>query len=157
MRFEHGGSVLAGSEPRHEAAFRWHWKGDDGKFNPYTECISGAMETACARFREGTGDEVHETVHITRFKDDVPQRYKIDFGKMEQIHPVTGYKRDVARKDMGYVEHPGIVWEVDLGGALGWRRYEKVVAEGLEEAFRAYAQGGSAKKEGVTIPGRPEK
>ncbi len=88
---------------------------------------------------------------MTRYVDDKPSPYNIDFANSIQEHPVTQYKRSIRREKA----------EVMVGGAWeyyerGWVRYDSLVQGGIEAAFKAYQAGTGRSDYAFHTPGRPE-
>ena len=61
------------------AMFRWHWKQDGGKMEPYNDEINSLLERHFENYTRQGGPDNFTTPELVRYLDDKPQKYHIDF------------------------------------------------------------------------------
>lgn len=83
-----------------DLVFRWFWQTDSCSYQPYNDLTSLLIEKEFALYQEGKRDHRFITPPITRFIDDVPQIYCIDFKQQLQINSKTGYQRKINRENV---------------------------------------------------------
>lgn len=149
-------SVDASTSTWH-APFRWHWQTDSNSFEPYKDTENQVFEEAFARFQCGLGPAEFTTRPITRYVDDTPQVYRLNFLSMTQQNARTGYTRAVKRERTEALATNGVRWEwkADAGS---WAPFESLVQGLIENSYRRYTDGLSpAVHTGLQFPGRPER
>lgn len=87
-------------QQRWTAPFRWHWRKDDGRFEPYADAINNVLEQHHDLWKHSGGPARFRTQPLTRYVDDKPQEYDIDFVKTVQANASTGYQRALQRKQV---------------------------------------------------------
>ena len=94
------------------------------------------------------------TPPITRYLDDVPQTYKIDFQNNRQINTKTSYQRVIDRRPS---ERPldNLNWFYRNENGI-WTRFETLVQTVIEKAFQSYRLGQAPSIANIHFPGRPE-
>eukprot|EP01125_Pyxidicula_operculata_P019769 TRINITY_DN7195_c0_g1_i1.p1 TRINITY_DN7195_c0_g1~~TRINITY_DN7195_c0_g1_i1.p1 ORF type:complete len:1883 (+),score=326.43 TRINITY_DN7195_c0_g1_i1:226-5649(+) len=134
--------------------FRWLWKDDSGKFEPYTERMSRQIESHYCDYISG-GQSNYLTQPITRYVDDKSNSYNIDYQKMIQINSLTRYTRQVKREAMYIVDHSDVTWQY-YAENNEWINYEDMVQATLEKSFLSYRNGKYQRSTTIQFPGRPE-
>jgi hypothetical protein len=139
------------------APYRWEWW-DDRQFQKYREDISTLIEAQYAAYREQGGPARFSTPPITRFLDDVPQAYTIDFTQSLQIHPRTGFARKMRRSAVSLADGSGAArWEV-RGDDGAWQAMDQLDSTRVEAAYRQYCGGyGPSVLAGLQVIGRSER
>jgi len=134
--------------------FRWHWKHDNGSFEPYRDELSTMFEQAFSSWKENGGDPIYITPPIVRYIDDIPAIYKIDFVNNVQINARTQFRRKIERTAVITSTNGMGRWEYKNEAGI-WRGYDDFVQEAIEEKYREYLEG-KTNKVVLNIPGRPE-
>lgn len=135
--------------------FRWFWLTDSRTFQPYNDHISLMIEKEFVLFQEGKRDHKFITPPITRFIDDVPQIYFIDFKEQLQINSKTGYERKIRRKNVD-IPKSNAIWQFEDDNNV-WKPFETLVQNKIEQAFSNYGvSSGSSRLTNLNFPGRPE-
>ena len=67
------------------AMFRWHWKQDGGKMEPYNDEINSLLERHFENYTRQGGPDNFTTPELVRYLDDKPQKYHIDFVASRQV------------------------------------------------------------------------
>lgn len=154
------GAVAAPPPPRPDAVgaewvspFRWRWERDDHSFEPYPDRIHVLLEGMYAAYKHEGGPSRFTTPPLTRYVDDLPQTYIIDFVASTQRNTKTSYVRMIERVPVPCA--PARVWEF-LGDGGEWQSYEAVVQAAITAAYAGYNSGTACAKASVQFPGRPE-
>ena len=138
-----------------EAPFRWYWEMDDHTMEPYRDDINALLEQGYLNFVT-QGKERFQTPPITRFVDDKPQTYTIDYAQNKQINDKTGYSRDIERRKVDFQHSTdGKTWQF-LNNSGKWERFDKLVQGQLSAAYNAYVSETGPHSVQMTVPGRPE-
>ena len=80
--------------------FRWHWRQDNGQFEPYNDRINEILEKAYEQWKLHGGSSTFVTPPLTRCIDDIPQTYQMDFANNIQTNTKTFYQRPIERRSM---------------------------------------------------------
>lgn len=137
-----------------KAPFRWHWQKDDGKMEPYTDLVNEGLERQHDLWKHAGGPHLALTPPITRYVDDIPQVYEVDFRTNRQRHTRTNYVRSVSRLPVP-VPSASVWTYMDEHGQ--WRRFDSYVQATIETGFQAYVAGHGQRVIAVQFPGRPER
>jgi hypothetical protein len=141
-------------ESRWNAPFRWHWRQDNGKFEPYNDTINEILEKYYEQWKLHRGSSQIVTPPLTRYLDDVPQIYKIDYQNNTQTNMKTLYPRVIDRRPMDKLpENQNWYYRNELDN---WVRYESLVQNSIEKAFLLYRSGQGPSTIDIQFPGRPE-
>ena len=146
--------VVAIVEESWSAPFRWHWQQDGGKFEPYNDLFNTVMERAYERYSRGCGEPFFTTEPLTRYLDDRPQRYHINFSTNKQTNAATNYVRNISRRIVPALYKRMWEWQ-DADGK--WQPFESLVQATIESAWNGYTQTSGASSVTVQFPGRPER
>ena len=140
--------------PSWKSPFRWHWRQDNGNFEPCTDTINELLEKDYEQWKFHRGAPTVVTPPITRYLDDVPQTYKIDFQNNRQINTKTSYQRVIDRRPS---ERPldNLNWFYRNENGI-WTRFETLVQTVIEKAFQSYRLGQAPSIANIHFPGRPE-
>jgi hypothetical protein len=82
-----------GDQPRWNAPFRCYWCQDNGHFEPYNDIINGILQKSYQLWKRHGGSSTVITPPLTRYIDDTPQIYKIDY----QTNEKTSYTRVISK------------------------------------------------------------
>lgn len=138
-----------------DMVFRWFWQTDSRAYQPYNDNISLLIEKEFVLYQDGKRDHRFITPPITRFIDDVPQIYCIDFIQQLQINGKTGYQRKIKRENVD-ISTSNAVWLYQDENDV-WKPFESFVQSKIEQAFLNYrGSRGSSLLTNLTFPGRPE-
>ena len=94
-----------------------------------------------------------------RYRDDTPQKYRLDLEQCTQTNCETGYTRKIQRCAHAQAATSSgsatTCWEFqDVGG--GWKRYHSSAQGGIDGAYCAYAGGKGSARLSTRFPPRPE-
>ncbi|UJR19381.1 hypothetical protein I4U23_022511 [Adineta vaga] len=143
------------NESSWNAPFRWYWRQDNGNFEPNNDTINEILEKSYEHWKLNGGPSEIVTPPVTRYIDDVPQTYKIDFQKNRQINTRTSYQRLIDRRPLQKpVDNLNWFYCNENGQ---WIRYELLVQNQIEQAFQSYRSGRGSSMIDIQFPGRPEK
>jgi HrpA-like RNA helicase len=136
------------------APFRWHWREDNGRFEPYNDTINEILEKCYEQWKLHGGSSVVVTPPLIRYLDDTPQPYQIDYKNNRQINMKTLYPRPIERRPIDNPpDNQNWFYRNEHGN---WVGYESLVQTEIETAFKLYrAQQGSSTVD-IQFPGRPE-
>ena len=136
-------------------AFRWSWLTDAGSFQPYNDQINNMIEREFTLYQENKGGSQFETSPITRFVDDLPQKYRVDFINYNQENLKSGFKRKIQRNKID-LPSSNIRWQFQ-NEQNQWQNFELLVLNQIEQAFIKYYQfKGDSCLRNLHFPGRPE-
>jgi hypothetical protein len=91
---------------------------------------------------------------LTRYIDDTPQTYKIDYQNNRQTNVKTSYQRVIDRRPMDKPpDNQNWFYRNEHGK---WMNYESLVQNSIEEAFQLYRSGQGSSTIDIHFPGRPE-
>uniref|UniRef100_A0A6B2LAJ0 WWE domain-containing protein n=1 Tax=Arcella intermedia TaxID=1963864 RepID=A0A6B2LAJ0_9EUKA len=121
-----------------KSPFRWCWKHDNGTFEPYRDDIHELIEQFYDKWKSNSSIVEYRTPPITRYVDDVPQPYLINFSTMLQINTSTGYTRSIKREEMR-IHYFDAKWYCNQQN--GWTRFELLDQDKLETAYQNYQNG----------------
>ena len=136
------------------APFRWYWRQDNGKFESYNDAINEVLEKSYEQWKLHKGPSTVVTPPLTRYIDDAPQTYQIDYQNNRQTNMKTSYSRVIDRRPVDKpADNRNWFYQDEHEN---WKRYESSVQNEIEKAFQLYrlGQGGSTKD--IQFPGRPE-
>ncbi|CAF2799448.1 unnamed protein product [Rotaria sp. Silwood2] len=136
------------------APFRWYWRQDNGQFEPYNDAINEVLEQFYQQYKFHGGPSTVVTSPLTRYLDDVPQTYRIDYQNNKQMNTNTSYTRVIDRRP---IEKPpdNQNWFYH-NEQNNWKCYESLVQNSIENAFRLYRSGQGPSTIDINFPGRPE-
>ncbi|CAF1361486.1 unnamed protein product, partial [Adineta steineri] len=91
---------------------------------------------------------------VTRYIDDTPQTYQIDFQKNRQMNTKTSYQRLIDRRPL---QKPADNLNWFYCNEHGnWTRYELLVQNQIEQGFQLYRLDRGSSTVDIRFPGRPE-
>ncbi|CAF4586410.1 unnamed protein product [Rotaria sp. Silwood2] len=141
-------------EPSWTAPFLWYWHQDNGLFEPYNDSINVMLEKFYQQWKFHGGSSTIETPPLTRYVDDIPQTYRIDYKNNKQTNTKTSYTRTIDRRPM---ENPpnnrNWFYQNEHGK---WIHFELLVQNSLEKAFKLYRSGQGPSTIDINFAGRPE-
>ncbi|UJR19686.1 hypothetical protein I4U23_022820 [Adineta vaga] len=147
-------STYVDNEPSWNAPFRWYWRQDNGNFEPYNDTINEILEKFYEHWKFNRGRSEVVTPPLTRYIDDIPQTYQIDFLKNRQMNTRTSYQRLIDRRPL---QKPADNLNWFYCNEHGnWIRYEVLVQNQIEQAFQSYRSGQGSSIVNIHFPGRPE-
>eukprot|EP01105_Mastigella_eilhardi_P013094 TRINITY_DN297_c0_g1_i6.p1 TRINITY_DN297_c0_g1~~TRINITY_DN297_c0_g1_i6.p1 ORF type:complete len:2532 (+),score=507.88 TRINITY_DN297_c0_g1_i6:500-8095(+) len=144
--------AACGSNPEWKTPFRWSWRMDNGDFELYPDLVSQLIEHSYEAYAHNNGAAVTTVVDVTRYIDDRPQTYLVDFRQSTQTNTRTSYVRAIQRKQVAVLG--GALWQ-HLAASGQWENYDSAVQGTIERAYQQYRAGAA----GVVLvqpPGRPE-
>ncbi|CAF0858850.1 unnamed protein product [Adineta steineri] len=142
------------NEPSWNAPFRWYWRQDNGNFEPYNDTINEILENFYEHWKFNRGLSEVVTPPVTRYIDDTPQTYQIDFQKNRQMNTKTSYQRLIDRRPL---QKPADNLNWFYCNEHGnWIRYELLVQNQIEQGFQSYRSGRGSSTINIHFPGRPE-
>ncbi|CAF1352924.1 unnamed protein product [Rotaria magnacalcarata] len=141
-------------EPSWIAPFRWHWRQDNGQFEPYNDTINDILEKFYQQWKFHGGPSTVETPPLTRYLDDIPLPYRIDYENNKQTNTKTSYTRVIERRPME--KQPGSQNWFYHNEQNNWMRYELLVQNTIESKFQLYRSGQGPATIDIHFPGRPE-
>ena len=121
------------------APFRWHWRQDDGQFEPYNDTINQTLEKCYEQWKTNGGPSTIITSLLTRYLDDTPQNYRIDYKNNRQTNMKTSYQRMIVRLPMDKPPENRNWFYRDEHG--NWMPYESVIQNSIDKAFWSYRSG----------------
>ena len=136
---------------------RWYWGQSKNDFKPYTDECNELLEQSYEKWKRGDGSSKIDTPPLTRYVDDLPQVYEIDFEKNVQLNKKTNYVRRIERR---------ILEDSIISSARHWlylsldgtcTPYESMIQGQIEAAYVSYCSGRGPSTIIVQFPGRPEK
>jgi hypothetical protein len=134
--------------------FRWHWRQDNGQFEPCTDIINEILEKSYEQWKLHGGPSTIVTPPITRYLDDRPETYKMDFQNNRQTNTKTSYQRIIDRRPTEKPPDNQNWFYQDEHG--NWLRYESLAQNSIEKAFQSYRSGQGSSTIDIHFPGRPE-
>ena len=137
-----------------KAPFRWYWRQDNGQFEPYNDATNEILERYYEQWKLHGGPAVVVPPPLTRYSDDVPQIYQIDYQKNRQINSKTSYPRIIDRRPMDKLRDNQNWFYRDERN--NWMRYEHLVQSLIEKGFQLYRSGQGSSTIDIQTPGRPE-
>lgn len=133
--------------------FRWHWLEDDQQFKPYTDATHEILERYYEQYRFQHGPSTVITEPLTRYIDDIPQTYEIDYINSIQRNTSTRHPRKIERKSVPLTQTRDWFYENEHNQ---WIRYELLVQDRIEQAYQAYVRTVGPSRVNIQFPGRPE-
>jgi FtsZ-interacting cell division protein YlmF len=137
-----------------KAPFRWYWRQDNGQFEPYTDATNEIFEKSYELWKLHGGPSTVVTPPLTRYIDDTPQTYRIDYQNNRQINIKTNYQRIIDRRPIDKPPDNQNWFYQDEHG--NWNRYESLVQNSIEKAFQLYRSGQGPSTTDIHFSGRPE-
>jgi hypothetical protein len=134
--------------------FRWYWRQDNGQFEPYNDVINEILEKSYEQWKLHGGPSTVVTPSLTRYLDDKPGTYKIDYQNNRQANMKTSYQRVIDRRPMDNSSAYQNWFYQDEHG--NWKPYESLIQDSIERAFQSYRSGQGPSTIDVHFPGRPE-
>eukprot|EP00455_Lapot_gusevi_P050646 TRINITY_DN7387_c0_g1_i1.p1 TRINITY_DN7387_c0_g1~~TRINITY_DN7387_c0_g1_i1.p1 ORF type:complete len:170 (+),score=15.97 TRINITY_DN7387_c0_g1_i1:50-559(+) len=131
--------------------FRWHWKQDSKKFEPYNDVINQLLEANFDQYKHHNGPSRFTTPPLTRYVDDTPCPYHIDFQTMTQYNAKTNYARSIRREAVAIIQ-PNASWEY-LDSAV-WMSFDPMVQGSMESAYQNYVKSRGPSNCVIRVPGR---
>jgi hypothetical protein len=136
------------------APFRWHWRQDNGHFEPYNDTINEMLEKFYEQWKLHGGPSTVVTPPLTRYLDDVPQPYQVDYQNNRQTNTKSSFPRAIDRRPMDKSpDNQNWFYQNEHGN---WMRYESLVQNSIEKAFQLYRSGQGPSTTDIQFPGRPE-
>ncbi len=137
-----------------KAPFRWYWRQDNGQFEPYNDTINEILEKFYEQWKLHGGSSTIVTPPLTRYLDDIPQIYKIDYQNNRQTNVETSYQRVIDRRPMDNPpDHQNWFYQDEHND---WKPYESLVQNSIEKAFQSYRLGKGSSTIDINFPGRSE-
>ena len=133
--------------------FRWHWLEDDQQFKPYTDATNEILERYYEQYRFQHGPSTVITEPLTRYIDDKPQTYEIDYINFIQRHTSTRNPRKIARTPVPLTQTRDWFYENEHNQ---WIRYQALVQDRVEQAYQSYVRTVGPSRVNIQFPGRPE-
>jgi hypothetical protein len=151
-----GSTKSIGTSIKWKSPFRWHWRQDSGKFEPYNDKINGELEQLYEKWKLGNGPSNVITSPLIRYVDDIPQTYSIDFQRNIQTNTTTTFPRQIERLAIDPSKISDKKNWYFQNEHNEWTPYESLIQQTIENAYQLYClqQGPSALV--VRFPGRPE-
>jgi HrpA-like RNA helicase len=137
-----------------KAPFRWYWRQDNGQFEPYNDTINEILEKSYEQWKLHGGPSTVVTPPLTRYIDDTPQTYQIDYQNNRQTNMKTSYQRVIDRRPIDKPPDNQNWFYRDEHG--NWMRYECLIQNSIEKAFQLYRSGQGSSIIDIHFPGRPE-
>ncbi|CAF3627648.1 unnamed protein product [Rotaria socialis] len=141
-------------EPSWIAPFRWYWRQDNGQFEPYNDTINDILEKFYQQWKFHGGPSTVETPPLTRYLDDIPLPYRIDYKNNKQTNTKTSYTRVIDRRPLE--KQPDNQNWFYHNEQNNWMRYELLVQNTIENKFQLYRSGHGSATIDIHFPGRPE-
>ena len=91
----------------------------------------------------------------SRYVDDRPQAYDIDFGQGLQINASTGYTRRITRRSVDLLLTGREVWCYQAEGGT-WRRFDSMAQAPIVKGYGDYTRGIGPSQIQLTFPGSPD-
>ena len=134
--------------------FRWHWCQDNGQFEAYNDTINQILERYYEQWKFHEGPSTVVTPPITRYLDDIPQSYAIDYSNNRQTNLKTSYRRAIERRRM---DDPPVNQQWFYRNENNeWKPFESMVQKSIETAYQSYRSGSKPSNIDIRFPGRPE-
>jgi HrpA-like RNA helicase len=142
------------NETSWNAPFRWYWCQDNGQFEPYNDTINRILEKCYELWKLHGGPSVICTPPLTRYFDDTPQIYQIDYQNKRQTNIKTSHQRSIDRRLINSLSDNHNWFYRDEHG--NWMPYEPMVQNLIEKAFQSYRSGKGLSIIDIQYPDRPE-
>ncbi|CAF3869213.1 unnamed protein product [Rotaria sp. Silwood1] len=137
--------------------FRWHWRQDDGTFEPYNDKINGELEQLYERWKLRNGPSNVVTSPLVRYVDDIPQTYSIDFQRNIQANTKSKFPRRIERRAVSPSKISNTMKNWYFRNEHNqWTLYDSWVQQTIENAFQLYRSEQGSNTIVIQFPGRPE-
>eukprot|EP00615_Pteridomonas_danica_P010959 CAMPEP_0114329728 /NCGR_PEP_ID=MMETSP0101-20121206/1258_1 /TAXON_ID=38822 ORGANISM="Pteridomonas danica, Strain PT" /NCGR_SAMPLE_ID=MMETSP0101 /ASSEMBLY_ACC=CAM_ASM_000211 /LENGTH=361 /DNA_ID=CAMNT_0001459463 /DNA_START=113 /DNA_END=1198 /DNA_ORIENTATION=+ len=136
--------------------YRWHWQADGMTMEPYNDHINSLLESFYDQYRSNRcSRSIMRTPFITRYLDDTPQEYDINFETSKQQNVQTKYQRHISRIQLKVPLLSNGKWCVKNDQNL-WAFYDSLIQAEIETAYQNYSHGNAPSFKMITFPGRNE-
>eukprot|EP00761_Pharyngomonas_kirbyi_P013437 gb/GECH01013466.1/.p1 GENE.gb/GECH01013466.1/~~gb/GECH01013466.1/.p1 ORF type:complete len:416 (+),score=97.76 gb/GECH01013466.1/:1-1248(+) len=152
LQHNHVPSFISNQKEKH-SSYGWQWCQDGGEFEFYPDAISRKIEEHYSKYQSQKENSI-VSIETTRYNDYSSQSYEIDFENLIQKNRKTGFVRKIRRRRYNIPQPHHVEWQCELES--GWRPYESLAQNTIEDAFQRYLKKGDSRLTGLQFPGRPE-